>query len=344
MQHRWLKPYEFWNPRLFEAPFYVYLAWQCLRKGIAVRDLAKANFSLDHGEIGIGSKFHTQQQFSQALFLPTVLLSSDSSALQRLHNITAFAEQFAYPIILKPDLGMVGKGILKISSYAEAQLRVADIQGAYLLQQYCPLPEEYGVFYVRQQGRPRITGINRKHFPFVIGNGRDSLLTLAQNHYRYTEHWTSFLQYLETSQIPSNNEKVQLSFIGSHTMGCMFTDDSQLLTTNLEQAIFGVCEPQQGFNFGRLDVRAASEAALLRGEFKIIEINGVSSLPTHMFDPSKSVWQAYKIFFEHGRYLASIAREYRNVPMHLLPLRQVLLKVRESQAELDRIHNQLRQG
>jgi hypothetical protein len=105
-----------------------------------------------------------------------------------------------------------------------------------------------------------------------------------------------------------------------------------------------VCEPQQGFNFGRLDVRAASEGALLRGEFKVIEINGVSSLPTHMFDPSKSIWQAYKIFFEHGRYLASIAREYRNVPMHLLPLRQVLLKVRESQAELDRIHNQLRQG
>ena len=127
-------------------------------------------------------------------------------------------------------------------------------------------------------------------------------------------------------------------------MGCMFTDDSQLLTANLERAIFGVCEPQQGFNFGRLDVRAASEDALLRGEFKVIEINGVSSLPTHMFDPSKPLWQAYKIFFEHGRYLASIAREYRNVPMRLLPLREVRLKVRKTQAELNRIHNQLRQG
>ena len=152
MQHRWLKPYEFWNPRLFETPFYVYLAWQCMRNGIAVRDLAKANFSLDHGEIGIGSKFHTQQQFSQDLFLPTIVLSSDSSASQRLHNIAEFAEKFAYPVILKPDLGMVGKGILKINSYAEAQLRVVDIQGAYLLQQYCPLPEEYGVFLCEAAG------------------------------------------------------------------------------------------------------------------------------------------------------------------------------------------------
>ena len=74
-------------------------------------------------------------------------------------------------------------------------MRIADIQGAYLLQQYCPLPEEYGVFYVRPQGRPRITGTDRKHFPVVIGNGRDSLLTLAQNYYRNTEHSTSFLHY-----------------------------------------------------------------------------------------------------------------------------------------------------
>jgi hypothetical protein len=70
-------------------------------------------------------------------------------------------------------------------------------------------------------------------------------------------------------------------------------------------------------------------------------VNGVASLPTHMFDPKFSIWQAYKIFFEHGKLLANIAAEHRNKPMDLLSYPQVMKKVGENQALLNQVHQAL---
>lgn len=47
-----------------------------------------------------------------------------------------------------------------------------------------------------------------------------------------------------------------LILYGSHTLGCMFTDDSQLLITVLELAILEFFDQQSGYNFSRVDVKA----------------------------------------------------------------------------------------
>lgn len=338
----WLKPYEFWHPRIFELPFYFYLATQCLINRLRVADLAKANSALDHGEIGIGSKFHTQLQFDQQLFLPTSCLAEDLSVIDKRQAIEYFAAEHGYPVILKPDIGMVGKGIIKISAADELDSCVDKLAGVYILQKFTPYQFEAGIFYVRQNGKAKITGINQKHFPTVVGNGSDSLLTLAQNHYRYSHHWSTFLRYFDTDRVPVNGEEICLSFIGSHTMGCKFTDDSEWLTAEIETAVFSIFNNQPDFNFGRLDVKCQDKAALQRGEFVVIEVNGVSSLPTHMFDPKYSVFDAYRIFFEHGKYLAQIASENRHKAMELMSLRQILNKVKLSQNLLDKTHSELK--
>jgi len=90
-----------------------------------------------------------------------------------------------------------------------------------------------------------------------------------------------------------------------------------------------------------VDVKTADEEAFKRGEFVVIEVNGVASLPTNMFDPKFSVWQAYKIFFEHGKYLVQIAAEQRNQAMELLSYREVLQRVKENQGMLNRVHARL---
>jgi len=99
---------------------------------------------------------------------------------------------------------------------------------------------------------------------------------------------------------------------------------------------------QPGFNFGRVDVKSPSQEALQRGEFVVIEVNGVASLPTHMFDPKFSVFQAYKIFFEHARYLAQIGREHQHKPMDILPLREVIARAQKNQTMLNEVHHQLK--
>lgn len=336
-----IKKYEFWHPRIFEAPYYAFLGVQCLLKGMGVRSLAKANYCLDHGEIGIGSKLETQLAFDQGFFLPTIRLETNLSNDEKERKLRAFIADHQYPIILKSDVGCVGKGVCKISSDQELAAKIPLLLGDYIVQKFTPLKEEYGIFYVRHKGQPQITGINKKHFPSITGNGKDNILTLAKQHPRHTHHWDTFLQYFDTQQIPGEGEHLQLSFIGSHTMGCMFTDDTYLMTPAIEQTIFSLFESQPGFNFGRLDVKTANEASFKKGDFVVIEVNGIASLPTHMFDPKYSVWQAYDIFFSHARLLAKIAQEHKHKPMNFLPIHEIIGRVKNNQNLLNQVHNRL---
>ena len=336
-----MKHFEFWHPRLFELPYYACLALGCARRLLRIKHLAKANYALDHGEIGIGSKVVTQFAFDQDRFLPTEALPELLTEAQKIDQIERFGALHGYPVIAKSDIGSVGKGVVKIATPAEIPSRVTQMRGPYLVQQFTTLSVEYGVFYVRQNGVGRISGINRKHFPTIKGDGEHSILQLAREHERYTHHWQTFLQYLDVARVPSIGEVVQLSFIGSHTMGCKFTDDTDLLTPELEAAICQVFESQPGFNFGRLDVKTASEESFLRGDFIVIEVNGVASLPTNMFDPSLSLWQAYRIFLIHARYLLDIAAEQRHQPMELDSYWGMIRRARHNAAQLNASHQEL---
>ena len=133
-----IKPYEFWNPRVFEAPFYVYLGLQCLVRGLSIKGLAKANYCMDHGEIGIGSKYESQMLFDQQYFLPTSLVKATLSDTQKHQFILNFVAAHSYPVILKSDVGCVGKGIVKISSEADLDKRIPLLIGEYIVQKCTP--------------------------------------------------------------------------------------------------------------------------------------------------------------------------------------------------------------
>ena len=196
-----IKKYEFWNPRIYELPYYLYLGWLCLVNGIAIRSLAKANYTLDHGEIGIGSKLESQMAFDQDCFLPSILLADKLGIDEKKQLAYEFIEQHGMPVILKSDVGCVGKGIAKLTCAADIEAKIPLLLGNFILQKFTANPYECGVFYIRQNGTPRITGINKKHFPTVTGNGVDDLESLARKHQRYTHHWNSFLQDIDTSQV-----------------------------------------------------------------------------------------------------------------------------------------------
>ena len=153
-----MKHFEFWHPRLFEIPYYIYLLISASVRGLSIKSLAKANFALDHGEIGIGSKLQTQLAFDQKHFLPTERLAAETTDEEKVRQIMAFAERHNYPLILKSDIGSVGKGIVKVRSKEDIGPRVRQLSGPYLIQKFTDWNEEYGVFYVRHHGRARITG------------------------------------------------------------------------------------------------------------------------------------------------------------------------------------------
>jgi hypothetical protein len=336
-----MKHFEFWQPRLFELPYYLYLLFGATVRGLTIKSLAKANYVLDHGEIGIGSKYLTQLAFDQELFLPTRSLPVNLTDEEKCQLIAEFALEVGYPLILKSDIGSVGKGVVKLSSIGDVRSKVPKLMGPNIVQQYCEWKSEYGVFYIRQNNKPRITGINKKHFPTIVGDGRKTVGQLAQEHPRYTAHWRTFLQYLDEDEILAQDKSLQISFIGSHTMGCKFTDDTHLLNEEIARRIYSVFESQPGFNFGRLDVKAENEEAFMAGKFAVIEVNGVASLPTNMFDPDNSLWRAYKIFLSHGRYLLDIASEHRGRKMTLDSYSSIIRRVRTNAQLLNASHQAL---
>ena len=66
-----------------------------------------------------------------------------------------------------------------------------------------------------------------------------------------------------------------------------------------------------GFHYGRLDIKYRDLAALLAGEdFKVLEVNGIISEPTHIYDASHreaSYLNALKTINRHWKIMSEIA-------------------------------------
>jgi hypothetical protein len=87
--------------------------------------------------------------------------------------------------------------------------------------------------------------------------------------------------------------------IGNHAQGAMFLDGAHLWTAALEARIDAIAQAVPGFFIGRFDVRYASEAAFKAGtELAIVELNGVTAESTNIYDPSRTLLQAYRTLFE----------------------------------------------
>jgi hypothetical protein len=182
-----------------------------------------------------------------------------------------------------------------------------------IVQGYVP-GLEFGVFYVRRPGESRgsILSITEKRLPSVTGDGRSTLEELILNDTdtigmaRF--HLRQHADHLH--QVPANSEVVGLGDCGSHCRGARFYDGGALLTPALECAIEAIAARFDGFYFGRFDLRVPSREALMRGEdITILELNGVTSEVTHIYDPGVSLIEAYRALFEQWRLAFEIGAE-----------------------------------
>ena len=100
--------------------------------------------------------------------------------------------------------------------------------------------------------------------------------------------------------------------IGTHCRGAIFLDGERLRTPELEDAVDRLSRAYEGFFFGRYDLRVPSVEELRRGRgFKVIELNGVTSEATHIYDPRNGLRAAYRTLFEQWRLAFEIGK--RNV-------------------------------
>lgn len=216
-----------------------------------------------------------------------------------------------YPVVLKPDEGQRGKSVGILKRDADVRSWLEEYQGAAILQQFVS-GEEYGIFYVRRPDETsgKIVSITLKKQLVIEGNGTDSIEDLIYAHPRAIAMLDTFLERFsdELDRIPEAGEKIQLGELGTHALGSLFLDGRHLLTPELEEAMDAIAQQYYGFYFGRFDIKAPDDDALKRGEgLQVMELNGITSEATHIYDPANSLLRAWSVLCWQWRTAFEIA-------------------------------------
>jgi len=217
-----------------------------------------------------------------------------------------------YPLIIKPDIGMQGKAVVKVDSNYELLSAASRFTVDYIIQPFIPFPKEMGIFYVRYPNDEfgKITGIVEKEFLTVTGDGVNTIEQLINQTPRYILQLPVLRKTLgkRIRSIPGKNEEEVLVPYGNHVRGSLFLDSTYKNNPQLEALIDKVCKSVNGFYYGRLDIRFNSFEELVADKnWSIIELNGAGSEPTHMYDPKHSLFFAWKEIIRHWKMLYEIS-------------------------------------
>lgn len=240
------------------------------------------------------------------------LLAASAPVAARLERLSAFQQRhgLGWPLVLKPDAGQRGSGVRVVHDVGEAEAYLAAI-GADCIAQEHVAGVEFGVFYVRAPGeaRGRVTSITEKRFVEVEGDGVATLEELILRHPRAVcmapTHLARHAGRLD-DVLPAGR-RLPLGEIGNHARGAVFLDGARHASEELTVAIERIARSFEGFHYGRFDVRAPSLAAFQAGrDLKVLELNGATSEPTHIYDPAYGLLHAWRQLIGHWRMLFAI--------------------------------------
>jgi len=236
----------------------------------------------------------------------------------------------AFPLVVKPDLGLCGYGVRRVDSLAALQHYLARFpkNETVVLQAYLPHEYEAGIFYARHPGSEhgQLIGLALRYFARVTGDGEHSVAELIAADPRCCRAATNSEHecVVPLDSVPAAGEAVRLATVGSTRVGGLYRDGAIHITPRLTAAIDAVARDMPSFHCGRFDVRFSSFSALENGEdFVIMEINGAGSEAIQAWDPSLSLLSAFRIIFSKQRILFSIGDAMRRCgarPIGLLEL------------------------
>jgi hypothetical protein len=231
-------------------------------------------------------------------------------------------------------VGERGRGVVIARTVDDVAAYFAGGASKTIAQQYAG-GMEFGVFYYRFPGQShgRIFSITEKRFPAAIGDGSSTITELILRDERAVCLAGTYLNRLKgpADRIPAVGESVPLAELGSHCLGALFLNGAKLETEALRCAIDEVVREFPGFSIGRFDMRAESAEALGRGDFAVLELNGVSAEATHIYDPSVTLLEAYRVLFEQWRIAFEIGAENRRLGDQPMPLREFIALAKRSQ-------------
>ena len=340
---------EFWPAWLFYMPSLPWLAWYAVRYGPMTFTCVNPGIPNGGGVVG-ESKHQIMRGFGDraagVLAYRYVRAGGGERGDAVIRMIDEDGALGGYPVILKPDSGQRGHGVKLANNAGDVRAYFGSMTRDAIVQRFSSAPVELGVLWARlpEAGRAieecggEIISVTRKVFPVIEGDGERTLSELIWHHPRYRMQAAVFLKRFagQVDRVLGAGENMSLGMAGNHAQGTMFTDGRGLVTGAFAEQIDTLarayCDPEtgSGLDFGRFDIRFASEDAVRAGgDMDVIELNGTMSESSHMYDPDRSALWAYGVLIRHWGRLYRVGHARRQEGHAAMGLRDLLGAVRD---------------
>ena len=312
--------WEYWPTSMFYVPNLPY-AFYLAAKAKHSAFFSAANPCIKSSGNGTESKYKTIQLIPER-FKPKTIFVGPNSNIDKVFAELKLSE-INFPLIAKPDIGFRGLLVKKIHSAKELKRYLDQYPIDIIIQEFLDYKNECGIFYHKKpnQEKGTITSITLKKFLAVIGDGKSTFKELILTNDR-AKRYIDILAEIHQDKlhsIPTKGQKIKLTAIGNHSKGTQFICGGHLITKKLEQTFDQLSNSIDGWYYGRIDIKYNTFEELENGSnFKILEINGILSEPTHIYDSETYTYlQALKAIRTHWESLfqvATINNKQYNVP------------------------------
>ena len=301
--------YEYWPWGLFYLPVLPYWIY------LSLRNRSFAYFTAANPGIELGGFYGESKSEILSLidknYLPkSISIKKDTSSEELIDLL--MVEEIEFPIVAKPDVGERGNDVCKLENEKELIIYHNKSDFIYIIQEYIDYEFEFGVLYSRMPDSEKgeVSSITLKEFLTVIGDGKSSILELMEKSTRARFQIKRFKKEMGDAihNIPVLNKKILLEPIGNHCRGTRFINYNHTITQDVNKVFDTISLPIKGFYYGRFDLKAKSVGDLQNGiSIKIMELNGASSEPGHIYDSEHTLIKAYKDLATHWKRLADIS-------------------------------------
>ncbi len=311
--------FEYWPWWMFYLPVLPYWLY------LSIKNKSLAYFTVANPGIELGGFFGESKSDILKLidkkYLPKAI-EIDGLSYAAISNLLD-QQNINFPVIAKPDIGERGTDVSKINNSKELKEYNQKSKSKYLIQEFITYDIELGILYSRMPNsdKGKVTSITSKEFLTLTGDGKSSIKELMQQSTRARFQIKRISKEMENgiNLVLKEGEKKLLEPIGNHCRGTRFIDNNFLINDKLNIVFDEICLPIKGFYYGRFDLKVKSIEDLYEGRnIKIMELNGASSEPGHIYDSANTIFKAYKDLLFHWKRLADISKE--NIKNGLKPV------------------------
>ncbi|MEO5905623.1 MAG: hypothetical protein ABIQ11_02780 [Saprospiraceae bacterium] len=313
-------------------------AWYCARAK-TLWFFTPSNPTITFGGFAGETKREVYQQLPEGTWPVSIFIAPRMSLTEIVRQMDDLG--LVFPVIAKPDSGLMGFMFRKIESIDHLRQYHAVMEVDYIVQEFIDYPMEISVFYYRlpDQAKGIITGFLRKEFLEVIGDGKCTLLELIQ-HYSRVQFRLEEMKGKHASRlndvIPAG-ERYCLSYAlnlsrGGKLISLANEKDERLLS------VFDTISHHAKFYYGRYDIRCQSIEDLKAGKnYSVLEYNGCGAEPHHVYGDGNTLLKACSIMVHHWHMLFLISRYNHRHGIPYWPHKKALAFYREVKVHMEKL-------